>query len=213
MLLKPDDLKVTVNGDTAMPVPAIDGMLVSVSSNSLAEFINQVHENETFCWITQGSMSMHHIVEALVHQCAPATLYFTTWAISEDAARSIFLMKEKKLITQVKGIIDHRVLSGHAAVYHFLRSFFDHLQLEACHAKMVLIIGSEISYAVYSSANMTTNNRIENTIVCRAENNCAALRQWFETKFYETHRRSAEDDRRVGDADDDAPSDSPGIGS
>lgn len=213
MLLKPDDINIAKNRDTSMFIKDIDSLIVSVSSDVLAEFVNQVNEKNSFCWISEGNMSMHHIIEAIVTQCAPASLYFTTWSISEDAARAIYLLKEKKLITQVKGIIDYRILSGNAGVYHFLLSFFDHLQLESCHAKMVLITGRDISYAVYSSANMSTNNRIENTIVCCAEKNCTALRQWFETKFYETHRRSINDDRRVGDADDDAPSDSLGTGS
>jgi hypothetical protein len=212
MLIQPNDLGLPESTNTAIVMSEIDGMQISVFPDLIAEFINQVGQSETLCWISNGTMSMHHIIEGLVSTCAPASVYFTTWAISEDAARALFFLKQSNRVTEIKAIIDHRVLSGHGDVYNFILAFFDHLQLEPCHAKMVLISSGEISYAVYSSANLTTNNRIENTIVCRAADNCAALRQWFETKFYETHRRSAEHDRGVGKADDDAPSDSPGTG-
>jgi hypothetical protein len=192
-----------------LPLSISTGLLCTTAPDLLSDMISKVRENETVVWITQGLISMHHIIELLVGMAGDGcVLHFTTWTISEDAARALYSMKERGNIAEIHAIIDHRILSGAAPLYHFIHSFFEHLQLEACHAKMVLITGRETTYAVFSSANMNQNNRIENTIVTQSPNTVNPLRQWFENKLHEADTRSTEPDRRNGLADDDAPSDS-----
>jgi hypothetical protein len=117
-------------------------------------------------FMTAGKLSLHQMIESIIQQLGPCKkLYLSTWAIKEVAARSLFNLKENKLLEELHGIFDYRVKTVDSQAFNFIEPHFSSVALVKNHSKMLLLDFGAKKIVILSSANLSNNPRIETGFV------------------------------------------------
>jgi hypothetical protein len=115
-------------------------------------------------FITNGRWSMPDIVFWVLNQIGPASLKIATWSISEDAIRRIINRYQKGIIQDVEFLLDPRVKVRNPNPLSMLRKNFPYA-MAPNHAKVTLLSNNDHKVSIISSANLTSNPRIEVGII------------------------------------------------
>lgn len=121
-------------------------------------------------FMTAGNVSLHNLIELLLSKYGPCqSLYLSTWAIKEAAARSIFELKDRGLIGQLFGVFDYRIESVDYKSFQLIKPLFTRYELTKNHAKVILVEYADRRFTVLTSANMSNNPRIEAGFISTGE--------------------------------------------
>jgi hypothetical protein len=130
----------------------------------LKKHIGELDLTRTTHFVTSGRWSMHDLLIFVLHHVGPSDVLVATWSISELAMRQILKYHEKRLIKSISFLLDPRVKVRNPKPLQLLSANFPH-RLFRCHAKVTLIKSEEHYISIVSSANMTSNPRIERGVI------------------------------------------------
>lgn len=155
--------------------------LVNYGNQRIAEvFPEKLTPSDHYHWVSLGGWSMYHFIAYVLNTTGPAHLTFSTWAISEQSARSLVLWKEHGSLLSINGILDLRARTRHEGAYHLISGHCNRLVLAHCHAKVTIIKNQDWCVSILGSANFTENPRIEAGIITSAPEVGEFHLQWME---------------------------------
>ncbi len=127
----------------------------------LYDAVKVIGPGHTMHWLSKGQWSMHEMVEAMLLATGPAKLFMSTWTITEEPVRKLFLLKQQGYIQELQCLLDYRIKQRKAAPFQLMNNVCDRLGLAQCHAKVAVAINEHKAVACVGSANFSRNPRIE----------------------------------------------------
>lgn len=109
--------------------------------------------------------SMHELLDYILQHIGAAHVYIATWSISEEGARYLVDLIQKKKILSLHGLFDFRSTNRHPEAFHLAKQHATTLRLYPCHAKVTVIQNDNWSISVNGSANYTNKKRIESGVI------------------------------------------------
>src|SRR5690606_15034200 len=85
----------------------------------LKEFMPRLQHNATYHYATGGRWSMHELILHILDTIGPATMFLSTWTITEEPLRALFSAVEKKMITEIYAVLDYRIEKRKAEAFQF----------------------------------------------------------------------------------------------
>jgi len=146
-------------------------------------FLLQHHTTVHF--MNKGYWDMHELLLMLLDLTGPAHLTFSSYAISETAARAFAGLKENGQLLSISGVIDNRSDTRSAGSLQLLRGVCDRLTLCPCHAKVSLLHNDFADTTVIGSANYTENKRYEAGMICSERETRLFHQKWMEEAIKE----------------------------
>lgn len=107
-------------------------------------------------------IQMADIIEIIVRQIGKCSIFQTSFSVSEEFLRRLFLLKQSGQLSFLSLILDHKATIKTAKLWNFVKSVFSEVYLSANHSKILLFLsesGDKIS--IISSQNLTRGNRFE----------------------------------------------------
>lgn len=141
------------------------GIVNSGNKNIQQVFTAPLEPNQQYHWVSHGGWSVYHLIAHALQYTGPVHMAFTTWAISEQSARSLVLWKENGQLLSISGILDIRAKTRHIEAYHLISSHCKQLSLAHLHAKVVVLHNQHWCVTILGSANFTENPRTEAGII------------------------------------------------
>ncbi|MCK9402906.1 MAG: hypothetical protein M0Q26_05875 [Chitinophagaceae bacterium] len=130
-------------------------------SRTLASVIQLIKKDATIYWVSNGDWSMHEMLLAILNITGPATVYLSSYAMSEKPARILAQLKNDGMIDKLFCILDNRIDVRTAGSLQIMKAVADQMVLVDTHAKVSVIQNKEWEIAVIGSANYTENKRYE----------------------------------------------------
>lgn len=140
----------------------------------------ELSPNKHIDFCTAGELSMHHLLTYGLSVTGPADVYISSWAIKEDPARALLFLKEAGKIKQLFDVFDYRIKTLDAKHFHLIENAFTNYKLTKNHAKVIVIIGQNLSISIVSSANLSNNPRIEAGFISTCTPTVEFHKQWME---------------------------------
>lgn len=135
--------------------------IIIKNRQKLIDAIGDIKNGEDIFFINQGRWSAHDLLLYLLSITGPAALYFTAWAVSENAARLIQSAVDNKLITEVHCVLDRRIEIRNDKVIATVRNFSNSIVFVDCHAKLFVLENDNWKVTILTTANLSNNLRIE----------------------------------------------------
>lgn len=129
------------------------------------EYLKDIEHNRHYHFWTGGQWNMHDLLGYLIGITGKADIYFTTWAISEDAVRYLIFLKENKLVSSIKTVFDYKCKEQKSQAFLLAKNNFE-TALARIHAKVLVIENKDWAITVMGSANWTRNPRAERQMLC-----------------------------------------------
>jgi hypothetical protein len=134
---------------------------------ALRTAIGNIEAWQSLLYVTNGAWSNIDVLEYLLEIIGPATIYFTSWAISSEAIRRFQYWKEQGMIKETYAIFDQGIRNRKPEIFQEAIAAFKNIRFLKCHAKLLIIEGEKYKVTVLGSANMTANPRKETGIILK----------------------------------------------
>jgi hypothetical protein len=125
------------------------------------QYLGDLQNKETVHFWTGGQWSMHELVAYLVSITGPANLFFTTWAINEDAMRMLMQLHDQGLLLNIRAFFDHKIKEQKSKAFLLAEGLFTRTALGKCHAKCTVLMNEHFTISITGSQNWTRNPRAE----------------------------------------------------
>jgi hypothetical protein len=133
-------------------------------NKSLINEIGILKQSENRHFVTDGSWSLHELLEYVLKQTGSAHVQISSFALSEVAIRSFAqLIDEQKIIT-LNCLFDKSCRRTKFDLLTYCASI-SNIRLSENHMKLILIKNNNWSVAINSSANFTPNKRTEAGVI------------------------------------------------
>jgi hypothetical protein len=152
-------------------------------SSKLGDLIEKIEPGKTVHWVSAGDWSMHEMLVAFIAKTGPADVIISSYAFSETPTRVLASLIDDGLIKSLTCIIDSRVDTRSASALAMLRNCADDMLLTATHAKVTIVEGDYLSYAIVGSANYTVNKRFEAGIITDCKEAISFHKKWINDAF------------------------------
>lgn len=182
--------------DTEMEVRENPGVISSGAPSSfvvgkkgvdLSELIGELKRDHHYHIPSLGNWSSHHMLLYLLSITGPATVYLTSWAITEEPLRMILKAIEDRKILDLHCIFDNRVKLGGPQAYQLAKANFVNMKLTKCHAKVMVIENDDWCISVVGSANLSRNPRIECYVICTVDKISRYHKEWILEELDNAH--------------------------
>ena len=111
-------------------------------------------------------LQLHHVLEhCLVDIGGAADVVITTFSISEEFIRKMFVLKKRNLIRKATLVADRKAMRKLLNLLHFVNNTFDEVYLCDTHAKVLLLTTATHQVSITTSQNQTRGNRYEAGII------------------------------------------------
>lgn len=131
--------------------------------------VEDLIENPIQPYLTD-KVQLYQIVQEILKQTGRASVWITTYSISEEFIRAIVNLQEKELISDVHLILDHRAINKIAKLLPFMVHVFDGVYLASNHSKVVLCASERMRVSLTTSQNQTRGNRNESGVIIYDDN-------------------------------------------
>lgn len=119
---------------------------------------------------TDGRWHRHQLIRECLDYTGPADLYLSTWSMSENPVRSIYMLRKKGLIRRAELVISERLNERTPEVMQLAQHVFDVIAMKKLHSKVTVLIGDRASLCVVGSDNLTRNPKDESGVIdCHPE--------------------------------------------
>lgn len=145
-------------------------------------------------FVSEVSWSNHELIAHLLTITGPANIWFTTFALSEAAARILLKLKQSNQILEMTALVDFRAQNRHPEAYHLSKSLMTDIRQYPNHSKVTIIENNEWQIVINSSANFTNNMRIESGIICVNTGATNFYKKWINDLI--KHGELLEDDKK-----------------
>ena len=133
-------------------------------SNKFSE-LQTVDQNVIFPFSTEGTFSMHELLEFLLQKTGPATVRVMSFSITEVAIRTFLNLMEHGSIEKLECIFDLTVKRHRLGLLYFMNNVVSAISLTKNHAKLILIQNKKWKITVAGSANFNVNDKIEAGVI------------------------------------------------
>ena len=174
-MVKTESGSVSVSGPTSCRIGKANAKLQDV--------FGTIGQDQIMPFVSLGDWSTHDLLFFLLEQTGPASVYFTTWAISEYAIRQLYNLIEKGMILELKGIFDYRNGIRKPAELQFLEKISTEIKPAKCHAKVTVLQNDNWGISIVGSANYTRNPRIEAGVLFTLKNVAVFERNWIQREL------------------------------
>ena len=146
-----------------------------------ASVIGEIRHGETKHVVSAGAWSAEHMIAVIADQIGPADLMLATWSVSDASLARLCGAMESGAIRSCRAIFDWRVKVRKPNAHTMLRASLPaaDLRLTNCHAKVYLLAGDTHRITIVSSANLTTNPRIEASVITEGADVHAFHCEWM----------------------------------
>lgn len=108
-----------------------------------------------------NKLQLADILEWILEQTGPASLYITTFSTSEEFLRRVYRIRSKGLIKSATLLVDLKASKKTLNLYAFIANVFDTVYLADNHSKVALIFNDYWHISIITSQNNTRGNRAE----------------------------------------------------
>ena len=105
------------------------------------------------------------MIMELLKRYNPADLYISTYALRELSIRQIILAQDRKELLSVNMLLDYRAQVRIPEVFQLARMNMNKIHLTKIHAKVFILKSDKGCVSIVTSANLTSNPRIECGVV------------------------------------------------
>lgn len=124
-----------------------------------------ISQSNLIPYFSKGNIQLYHVVEELLEQTGKADIFISSYTVSEEFIRKLFILKEKKYIDKLTMLIDSRNAQKTQHLSWFLASVANEVFLAENHSKVILINNHKVKVTVVTSQNQTRGNRYEAGII------------------------------------------------
>lgn len=135
------------------------------TKDRLKDKVGRIEADQNVFYTSCGDWSTHDLIAYLLEQTGPASLYFTTWAISEIAIRQLYNLVKIGLLTSITGIFDYRNARYKSGELGLLSNIATVIVPKKCHAKVAILENQNWGISIVGSANFTRNPRWEAGVI------------------------------------------------
>lgn len=128
-------------------------------------YIDKIEPGKHYHFWNGGQWSMQDLLQHLLNITGKASVWITTWSISEDAVRALLDMRNREMIGELKAVFDYKSKEMKTKAFLMARENFD-VTLARIHAKVTCIRNENWCITITGSANWTRNPRAERQLLC-----------------------------------------------
>lgn len=142
---------------------------------AVVDFLRPLCEVESQAFIS-NELQLADIIEWVVPQIGRCELLQSSFSVSEEFLRRLYFMKARRLITDIKLVLDHKATNMTLKLWVFISELVRDTFLADNHSKVLLFKAeSGLNVSVVTSQNLTRGNRFESTLVSTAPHIFASL--------------------------------------
>jgi hypothetical protein len=160
-------------------LPETCGFVVCKNPNKIKLLIDELKENSTVFYVSDGDFSMHDLVIELLKKYHPAEVFITTYALREFSVRQLVMAMDRGEITAVNMLLDLRAPVRTPEVYQLANMNFSRICLTNIHAKVTVLRSAKGCVTIVGSQNWTSNPKIEAGVVSTQEDLAAFQIDWI----------------------------------
>lgn len=106
------------------------------------------------------------LLEWVLQQCGEADILLSSFSISEEFLRRLFIIRSRYNVGNIKLILDLKATNKTARIWHFMRNVVPDARLAENHSKAVVVLPkSGEPVAIITSQNLTRGNRYEAAVI------------------------------------------------
>ena len=132
---------------------------------SIEDYLKPLASCPLQCYLT-NTLQVADVVEWVLEQVGRATIWQTSFSISEEFLRRLFFISKSGKVDTIHLILDFKATQKTLRLWPFLTRVIEHTYLADNHSKVILIksaAGQTVS--IITSQNLTRGNRNESAIV------------------------------------------------
>ena len=132
---------------------------------SIDDYLKPLAECPLQCYLT-NTLQVADVVEWVLEQVGKATIWQTSFSISEEFLRRLFFIEKSGKVDAIHLVLDFKATQKTLRLWPFLTRVNEHTYLADNHSKVILIrseTGQTVS--IITSQNLTRGNRNESAIV------------------------------------------------
>lgn len=132
---------------------------------SIDDYLKPLASCPLQCYLT-NTLQVADVVEWVLEQVGKATIWQTSFSISEEFLRRLFFINKSGKVDAIHLILDFKATQKTLRLWPFLTRVIEHTYLADNHSKVILIksaAGQTVS--IITSQNLTRGNRNESAIV------------------------------------------------
>lgn len=136
---------------------------------SIDDYLKPLASCPLQCYLT-NTLQVADVVEWVLEQVGRATIWQTSFSISEEFLRRLFFINKSGKVDAIHLILDFKATQKTLRLWPFLTRVIEHTYLADNHSKVILIksaAGQTVS--IITSQNLTRGNRNESAIVTTDE--------------------------------------------
>jgi len=144
---------------------------IGKAMSTCAKTIGEIRHGETVHIVSMGEWSAEHMLCHIAEQIGPCDLMMATWSVSNDAVLRLATAMDRGWLRTARLLLDWRVKVRRPDALAVLRKALStaDLRLDNCHAKVYLLGNENWHVSLIGSPNMTTNPRIEASVMTESE--------------------------------------------
>ena len=132
---------------------------------SIDNYLRPLSDCPLQCYLT-NTLQVADVVEWVLEQVGKATIWQTSFSISEEFLRRLFFIEKSGKVDAIHLVLDFKATQKTLRLWPFLTRVIEHTYLADNHSKVILIrseTGQTVS--IITSQNLTRGNRNESAIV------------------------------------------------
>lgn len=126
--------------------------LLPLSSNPLQAYLDD-------------SLQVADILQWILDQTGPADIRLSSFSISEEFLRRIYLIEKKRLVRSLDILLDLKATNKTLILWPFIARTVRNCYLSSNHSKILLVSNESWKVAVVTSQNLTRGNRYESGFI------------------------------------------------
>jgi len=119
-------------------------------------------QNMSYFYVSNGKVSSYQLLNYFLDKFnEPATVYISTWGMTENAIRQLASRKASGQIADLYFVFSEQTKVNKANEFQLAVSIATAFKIIPCHAKIYLIKTAHHQVSIITSANLNRNNKLE----------------------------------------------------
>ena len=132
---------------------------------SIDDYLKPLASCPLQCYLT-NTLQVADVVEWVLEQVGKATIWQTSFSISEEFLRRLFFIEKSGKVDAIHLVLDFKATQKTLRLWPFLTRVIEHTYLADNHSKVILIKSADgQTVSIITSQNLTRGNRNESAIV------------------------------------------------
>ena len=111
------------------------------------------------------TLQVADILQWILSQSGPADIRISSFSISDEFLRRLFVIRESGLVRSLDIVLDFKATNKTRILWPFIARTVSGCYLTNNHSKIILVSGEKLKTAVVTSQNLTRGNRYESGFI------------------------------------------------